>query len=106
MAAGTKRPNLQTGAARRHSLHRKLARFRSNILLNPRASHGLICPDMEHDVRDRGETLIYETSKSVPAFRLAFTAWAALSPSYLAFFIRRAEPSGDIGYSSQAPEQV
>src|ERR1035438_1144880 len=31
MAAGTKRPNLQTAAARRHSLHRKVSRARSHF---------------------------------------------------------------------------
>ena len=32
MAAGTKRPNLQTGVARRHSLHRKVSfRLRGHL---------------------------------------------------------------------------
>ncbi len=31
MAADSKRPDLQTGAARRHSLHRKVSLFRRTI---------------------------------------------------------------------------
>ena len=33
MAAGTERPNPQTGAARRHSLHRKVMRNHASIVV-------------------------------------------------------------------------
>ena len=40
MVAGTKRPNLQTGAARRHSLNRKIVRP-SLLQMRPAEAHGL-----------------------------------------------------------------
>ena len=65
MAAGTRRPNLQTGAARRHSLHRKVS---------DRWAH--FCPSRK-PVAEITMTII----STAPVIRITLRLWSASGPT-------------------------